>query len=269
MARTASVRYEQPERSNLDWRAVAVAVLFNAAVFVLVLHSRWSEPIRAALQQALLVELHEQPALPIDNRPSAHTNHSANSGTPQRRNPTTHTARAQPKPIPTQTVIAPSTDVGTAQVLSATASVSAGMGGSGTSGDRGGGARIASHYRPPRVLRRQLPNYPADALSSGGEGSVEVLVTISADGVPTAAQLQRSSGTASLDKAGVEAVMKYTFRPAENDGHTVTSQAIVAIDWTIGSTTTLHLGSAAPAAASQCHPNASETRIRRASERCD
>ena len=91
----------------------------------------------------------------------------------------------------------------------------------------------AAAFREPKVLHREPAVYPEEAKKNNREGEVEILVTISADGKLSAAQVNRSSGDASLDAAALDAVSKYTFRAAEKNGTPVEAQALLSIDWTI------------------------------------
>ncbi|MFC5490860.1 energy transducer TonB [Dokdonella soli] len=84
-----------------------------------------------------------------------------------------------------------------------------------------------------------MPNYPADAFRAHQQGTVDVIVTVSASGEPVEAHVYQSSGTASLDSAAVAAVKAWTFRAAERNGNATEAQAIVTIDWSIGPKTVL------------------------------
>ena len=69
----------------------------------------------------------------------------------------------------------------------------------------------------PKCKRCIEPKYPRSALRSGYEGTVEVRVLISTSGRVFNANLIRSSGDRSLDKAALNAAMSSTFYPLKND----------------------------------------------------
>ena len=52
----------------------------------------------------------------------------------------------------------------------------------------------------------------------GEQGQVIVRVFIGADGVPQKVELQTSSGVQRLDKAGMDAVMRWRYEPGKIDG---------------------------------------------------
>ena len=96
-----------------------------------------------------------------------------------------------------------------------------------------GAAGAHSRFRPPKTLHSWLPPYPEDAFRGNHEGTVDLLVTIDSDGTLVAARVDRSSGNASLDRAALESLDRYTFKAAERDGVTVRADAIVTINWII------------------------------------
>jgi protein TonB len=75
------------------------------------------------------------------------------------------------------------------------------------------------------------PRYPAQALRSGEQGTVMVSAEISEDGVPSAVEVARSSGSRQLDRAAVDAVRHWRFRPAMADGRPTTGRVQVPISF--------------------------------------
>lgn len=69
--------------------------------------------------------------------------------------------------------------------------------------------------RPDSRFRNLPPAYPAEAMRHRQEGTVRLVVHVSTDGVPILVELAGSSGHPSLDKAAVDAVGRWRFRPAE------------------------------------------------------
>ena len=75
------------------------------------------------------------------------------------------------------------------------------------------------------------PKYPGMATSRGWEGTVRLLVRVSAEGLSEEVTLQRSSGYDVLDEAAIEAVQKWKFIPAKRGDTQVSSSVIVPIDF--------------------------------------
>lgn len=62
------------------------------------------------------------------------------------------------------------------------------------------------------------PVYPAMSKRMGEQGRVVLRVLIGADGVPQQAEVQQSSGHGRLDRAAVEAVMRWRYVPGKRGG---------------------------------------------------
>lgn len=77
------------------------------------------------------------------------------------------------------------------------------------------------------------PKYPGIATSRGWEGTVRLLVKVSAEGDSEEVTVQRSSGYDVLDEAAVEAVEKWKFIPAKRGDTAVSSSVIVPIDFVL------------------------------------
>ena len=75
------------------------------------------------------------------------------------------------------------------------------------------------------------PKYPGIATSRGWEGTVRLLVRVSADGLSEEVSVQRSSGYDVLDEAAIDAVQKWKFIPAKRGDMQVSSSVIVPIDF--------------------------------------
>ena len=89
---------------------------------------------------------------------------------------------------------------------------------------------------PPVPLsgRTPAPTYPARANRRGESGTVMVEAMIGADGVPTAVRVARRSGSSDLDRAAVEAVRRWRFQPATQDGRPVTGVVNVPVSFQPG-----------------------------------
>lgn len=78
------------------------------------------------------------------------------------------------------------------------------------------------------------PRYPPAALRRGESGTVLLHVEVDASGVPVTVQVARRSGSRDLDRAAVEAVSRWRFRPATDaDGRPVPGSLAVPVDFTL------------------------------------
>lgn len=71
---------------------------------------------------------------------------------------------------------------------------------------------------PNSAFRNQAPAYPIEAARVGAQGTVVLLVHVSALGVAQDVTISGSSGSASLDRAARNAVRRWRFTPARRDG---------------------------------------------------
>jgi protein TonB len=83
----------------------------------------------------------------------------------------------------------------------------------------------------PVPMERPAPRYPTQAARRGLEGSVRVRVDVGADGVPTSVAIVEGSGTRELDRAALEAVRRWRFRPGLADGKPVAGSVVVPIEF--------------------------------------
>ncbi len=71
---------------------------------------------------------------------------------------------------------------------------------------------------PDSAFRNQPPAYPIEAARVGMEGTVSLLVHVSALGLPQEVAIASSSGSAALDRAARNAVRRWHFTPAQIQG---------------------------------------------------
>lgn len=83
----------------------------------------------------------------------------------------------------------------------------------------------------PIPLSRPPPHYPTRALRMRETGTVRVLVAVGADGVPTDVSVETSSQSRELDRAALDAVRKWRFRPAQRGGQAVAGSVVVPIEF--------------------------------------
>ncbi|MCC6846864.1 MAG: TonB family protein [Deltaproteobacteria bacterium] len=131
------------------------------------------------------------------------------------------TQRREPRAVATPAV----PDAGSSAAGAATArpappaDATAGGGGGGGAGD--GPVALASVARPPEILERVVPEYPARARALELEGQVVLEVVLDREGRPEPAiRVLRSRPP--FDAAAVAAVRRWRFRPARDaDGNAV------------------------------------------------
>lgn len=82
--------------------------------------------------------------------------------------------------------------------------------------------------------RTRVP-YPHDALQARQQGTVILRVLVGVDGQAQAVEVERSSGSRSLDNAARDAVRKWTFQSGTRDGIPVPLWARVPVSFTLQS----------------------------------
>lgn len=83
----------------------------------------------------------------------------------------------------------------------------------------------------PVPISQTPPKYPSRAMRRGEEGLVRVKVEVGADGEPTSVTVDTSSQSRELDRAAVDAVRRWRFRPAQQEGVAVAGTLIVPIEF--------------------------------------
>lgn len=93
-------------------------------------------------------------------------------------------------------------------------------------------APMASTTRPePIAGRTPAPRYPLQALRRGERGTVVVRAEVGLDGVPTSVSIADGSGSRSLDRAALDAVQRWRFRPAQANGRPTVGIVNVPIEF--------------------------------------
>lgn len=82
-------------------------------------------------------------------------------------------------------------------------------------------------------LNNPPPVYPALARRLGEQGRVMLRVQVRADGTPAEIEINRSSGSARLDRAALEAVRNWRFIPAQQGDAPVASSVLVPVSFTL------------------------------------
>src|SRR5688572_2320538 len=83
----------------------------------------------------------------------------------------------------------------------------------------------------PQPISSPAPRYPARALRQGERGTVLVRAQVGVDGVPSEVSVGRSSGSRELDRAAVDAVRRWRFRPAMSGELPVSASVQVPISF--------------------------------------
>ena len=71
---------------------------------------------------------------------------------------------------------------------------------------------------PDSAFRNQPPTYPIEAARQHAQGTVRLLIHVSAQGRPQDVVIATSSGAESLDRAARNAVRRWRFTPAQSQG---------------------------------------------------
>ena len=83
----------------------------------------------------------------------------------------------------------------------------------------------------PVLVSSPAPRYPQRALRRNETGTVRVAVDVGMDGVPMDVRLESSSQSRDLDRAAVDAVRKWRFRPAQRNGQPTPATIVVPIEF--------------------------------------
>lgn len=83
----------------------------------------------------------------------------------------------------------------------------------------------------PIAGQTPAPRYPATALRRGESGTVVVSAVIGVDGMPSNVTVATSSGSRQLDRAAIDAVRRWRFRPALENGQPATGSVRVPIQF--------------------------------------
>lgn len=77
--------------------------------------------------------------------------------------------------------------------------------------------------------------YPRMSLRLGEEGRVVLRVMVGPDGKPTAATVAKTSGSEHLDRAGIDTVMRWRFRPGTRGGTAEAMGVLQPVDFKLPS----------------------------------
>lgn len=92
------------------------------------------------------------------------------------------------------------------------------------------------NFQRVSYLNRSMPPYPVSARKRGIEGRVLLHVEIDVTGLPVAIKLAESSGSEALDRAALDAVRHWTFKPARRGHHAVAATVTIPIHFKLDGT---------------------------------
>ena len=103
--------------------------------------------------------------------------------------------------------------------------------GPGSGGGYGGGLMsVGGGVAAPELLHSVEPEFTEDARRANFQGIVSIRLIVDSQGNPQDVQLVQHLGMG-LDEKAIEAVRQYKFRPAMYEGHAVSVQILVEVDF--------------------------------------
>lgn len=103
--------------------------------------------------------------------------------------------------------------------------------GPGSGGGYGGGLMsVGGGVSAPALIRSVEPEFTEDARRANFQGSVSIKLIVDSQGNPQDVRLASHLGMG-LDEKAIEAVRQYKFRPAMYQGHPVSVQIVVDVDF--------------------------------------
>jgi TonB family protein len=93
--------------------------------------------------------------------------------------------------------------------------------------------KVEGNVKPPKVMTKKAPSYPAAAREDKIEGTVVVNTVIDEQGRVRNPTVADSSGNAELDQEAVDTVARWTFEPATLDGRPVEVYYTITIRFTL------------------------------------
>lgn len=181
---------------------------------------------KPAEPETIEMELISSVALPEQVAPVPITMPQAASSIAQPMTPPVTPTPSNPNPI----VNAPASTA-VADRFSQPAEPAASSAGGGTAGGASAAPPPAVHksVSAPRILSKVEPDYPDDARQEGVAGTVGVKIEVLENGRTGEVRIVRSSGRSSLDEAALQAVRRWRFVPAEEDGQAIRCFTTLAV----------------------------------------
>ena len=82
-----------------------------------------------------------------------------------------------------------------------------------------------------KIIHQEAPKYPIEALRNNESGTVQLRVSINAEGKPDQISIEHSSGSRDLDRAAKSAVSQWLFSPKIENGTAVNSDILIPIEF--------------------------------------
>jgi protein TonB len=95
-------------------------------------------------------------------------------------------------------------------------------------------ATPAERDSEPQVIERSEPNYPIESLNAREEGEVRLQVALDALGSVEDVRVVDSSGSRMLDRAAMDSVRHWRFRPARHAGEAMAGMTEVTVAFHLG-----------------------------------
>lgn len=105
--------------------------------------------------------------------------------------------------------------------------------GGGGGGDGDGGLLGGETDSPPAPMNKTQPTYPSSLLKKGIGGKVLVTCIVDPDGQVTGTTIKQSSGHPDLDKAAINAVNKWKFKPGTKNGRKIKAVCVVPFNFEV------------------------------------
>jgi len=103
--------------------------------------------------------------------------------------------------------------------------------GPGTGGGYGGGIMsVGGGVAAPEVIHSVEPEFTQEARQANFQGSVSIKLIVDSQGNPQNVRVTRHLGMG-LDEKAMEAVRQYKFKPAMYQGHPVSVQIVMDVDF--------------------------------------
>jgi TonB family protein len=103
--------------------------------------------------------------------------------------------------------------------------------GPGSGGGYGGGLMsVGGGVSAPQVIHSVQPEFTEEARQANHEGTVAIQLIVDAQGNPQNIRVTRQVGMG-LDQKAIEAVRQYRFKPAMYQGHPVSVQMVIEVDF--------------------------------------
>jgi TonB family protein len=103
--------------------------------------------------------------------------------------------------------------------------------GPGSGGGYGGGLMsVGGGVSAPQVIHSVDPEFTSEARQANYEGMVAIQLIVDSQGNPQDIRVTRHLGMG-LDQKAIEAVRQYHFRPAMYQGHPVSVQMVIEVDF--------------------------------------